>query len=141
MNLPVTTWCSAIVAWYEQLSPQTLPQLHQLYAPDAWFQDPFNRIQGTAEIEALFQRMFHTLQQPRFVVQERIEQADKAFLVWDFTFLWQGKAMHIHGGTLLHFAPDGRVVNHRDYWDAAGELYEKIPLLGALLRRIKRHMA
>lgn len=81
------------------------------------------------------------LQQPRFVVRERIEQTDKAFLVWDFTFLWQGKAMHIHGGTLLHFAPDGRVVNHRDYWDAAGELYEKIPLLGALLRRIKRHMA
>lgn len=141
MNLPVTTSCSAIVAWYEQLSPQTLPQLHQLYAPDAWFQDPFNRIQGTAAIEALFQRMFHTLQQPRFVVRERIEQTDKAFLVWDFTFLWQGKAMNIHGGTLLHFAPDGRVTSHRDYWDAAGELYEKIPLLGALLRRIKRHMA
>ena len=49
--------------------------------------------------------------------------------------------MSIHGGTLLHFAPDGRVTSHRDYWDAAGELYEKIPLLGALLRRIKRHMA
>lgn len=60
------------------------------------------------------------LQQPRFVVRERIEQTDKAFLVWDFTFLWQGKAMHIHGGTLL--------VNHRDYWDAAGELCKSTPV-------------
>lgn len=36
--------------------------------------------------------------------------------------------MHIHGGTLLHFAPDGRVVNHRDYWDAAGELCKSTPV-------------
>ena len=26
---------------------------------------------------------------------------------------------------------------HRDYWDAAEELYEKLPLLGALMRWLK----
>ena len=29
---------------------------------------------------------------------------------------------------------------HRDYWDAAEELYEKLPLLGALMRWLKRRV-
>ena len=31
----------------------------------------------------------------------------------------------------------GRILLHRDYWDAAEELYEKIPLVGALMRWLK----
>jgi len=31
------------------------------------------------------------------------------------------------------------VAAHRDYWDAA-ELYETLPVLGALLRAVKRRM-
>jgi hypothetical protein len=27
---------------------------------------------------------------------------------------------------------------HRDYWDAAEELYEKLPVLGGLMRFLKR---
>jgi hypothetical protein len=27
---------------------------------------------------------------------------------------------------------------HRDYWDAAGELYEQLPLVGGLMRWLKK---
>jgi hypothetical protein len=30
------------------------------------------------------------------------------------------------------------VSEHRDYWDAAEELYEQIPVLGAVMRWLKR---
>ena len=46
----------------------------------------------------------------------------------------------IHGSSHLRFAHDGRVAYHRDYWDAAEELYETLPLLGSLLRWIKRRL-
>jgi hypothetical protein len=29
---------------------------------------------------------------------------------------------------------------HRDYWDAAGELYAQLPLLGALMRWLQRRL-
>jgi len=29
-------------------------------------------------------------------------------------------------------------VFHRDYWDAAEELYEKLPVIGALMRWLKK---
>ena len=35
----------------------------------------------------------------------------------------------------------GRVAFHRDYWDAAEELYEKLPGLGGLMRWLKRRAA
>jgi len=30
------------------------------------------------------------------------------------------------------------IVVHRDYWDAAEELYEKLPWVGGLMRWLKR---
>ncbi len=44
----------------------------------------------------------------------------------------------IHGGSYLTLAEDGRVKGHRDYWDAAEELYEKLPVVGGLMRWLKR---
>jgi len=43
----------------------------------------------------------------------------------------------------LFGAADGRgkVVAHRDYWDAAEELYAKLPLLGPLVRLLGRRFA
>jgi hypothetical protein len=31
-----------------------------------------------------------------------------------------------------------RISLHRDYWDAAEELYEKLPWVGALMRWLKK---
>ncbi len=44
----------------------------------------------------------------------------------------------IHGGSHLRLAADGRIAEHRDYWDAAEELYEKLPGVRALMRWLKR---
>ena len=38
----------------------------------------------------------------------------------------------------LRTTPDGRIALQRDYWDAAEELYEKLPLLGPALRWLHR---
>jgi hypothetical protein len=43
----------------------------------------------------------------------------------------------IRGASHVRFASDGRVAYHRDYWDAAEELYEKLPVVGSLMRWLK----
>jgi len=42
--------------------------------------------------------------------------------------------------TLLKFDAAGKVNYHRDYWDAAEELYEKLPLIGPLMRGLRRYV-
>ena len=131
-----------LVQFFEQLKPQDLQRLPEIYAPEARFKDPFNEVQGMAEIERIFAHMFVALDSPHFIVTERIVQDNKCFLVWDFRFRfkrfdttsWQT----VRGGTHLAFDAQGLVTLHRDYWDAAEELYEKLPLVGGLMRWLKR---
>jgi len=41
----------------------------------------------------------------------------------------------------LTFDSDGKVARHVDHWDAGKEFYEKLPLLGGVLRAIRRRVA
>lgn len=132
---------AAVIDFFEQLQPSDLQRIAQIYSADAFFKDPFNEVRGTVAIEGIFAHMFTSLDVPRFVVHEAMVQGDSAFLTWDFSFrLRRGPAgpQVIRGATQLRFAPDGRVAWHRDYWDAAEELYEKLPLLGVFMRWLKR---
>ncbi|MFM8766663.1 MAG: nuclear transport factor 2 family protein [Rubrivivax sp.] len=130
-----------LIALFEQLAPADLDRLGEFYAPDARFKDPFNEVQGVQAIRGVFEHMFRALHEPRFVVHEAIVQGHQCFLVWDFLFRFKRfspAGQCVRGGTHLQFGSDGRITLHRDYWDAAEELYEKLPGVGVLMRWLKR---
>ena len=133
-----------LVRFFEQLGPADLDRIGELYAPDASFKDPFNEVRGIPAIERIFRHMFESLHEPRFVVTSHMLQGREAFLCWDFVFRFQSfrsqQVQTIRGATRLRFDEQGRVELHRDYWDAAEELYEKLPLVGSLMRWLKRRV-
>ena len=132
------------VAFFEQLQPEDLPRLGRFYAADTRFKDPFNEVVGVEAVAGIFRHMFDTLDEPRFVVRDVIVQGDQAFLAWDFLFRmrrFDRGGQCIRGASHLRFGPDGLITEHRDYWDAAEELYEKLPLVGGLMRWLKRRAA
>jgi hypothetical protein len=124
---------------FSGLTPQNVGDIGRLYTDDAYFKDPFNEVRGSAAIERIFAHMFEQLIEPRFVILQRAVDGPHAWLTWNLEYrLRPAQAVRrIHGATHLSFSEDGRVDMHRDYWDAAGELYESIPLLGGLLRVIR----
>ncbi|MES2535696.1 MAG: nuclear transport factor 2 family protein [Pseudomonadota bacterium] len=130
-----------VVHFFETLSAASARQLDHVYAADVFFKDPFNEVRGLAAVTPIFTHMFVQVEQPHFVVTTRVLQGNDAFLTWDFLFrMKRGPDQEhcIRGATHLRFDATGRVNYHRDYWDAAEELYEKIPLLGGLMRMLKR---
>lgn len=141
----MTVDLDAVVRRFETFAPEDASDLSTLYTDDAYFKDPFNEVRRRADIEHIFLRMFETLIAPRFVVTSRIAQGDQAMLAWDFHFRIRrfrpDQPWTIRGATHLRFAPDGRIAWHRDYWDAAEELYAKLPAVGPLVRWLGRRMA
>ena len=130
-----------VIDGFEQLHPDALDKLAQFYAPQARFKDPFNEVQGIDAIRAIFAHMYVALREPRFVVHTAVVQGEDCFLTWDFLFAFRSGppvTQRVRGATHLRFGPDGRIAEHRDYWDVAEELYEKLPLLGTLMRWLKR---
>jgi ketosteroid isomerase-like protein len=131
-----------VVGFFEQLTPGDLARLGEFYAADARFKDPFNEVQGLPAIEAVFAHMYRALDAPRFVIREIAAEGERCFLTWEFLFRFKRFARDreqvVRGASMLVFGPDGRIALHRDYWDAAEELYEKLPAVGALMRWLKR---
>jgi ketosteroid isomerase-like protein len=130
-----------IVEAFERLQPGDVARLGDLYSAGARFKDPFNEVQGVPAIEQVFRHMFDALDAPRFVVRDVLCDGDQCFLSWDFLFRmrrFRSEEQCIRGGTHLRLAADGRISEHRDYWDAAEELYEKLPAIGTLMRWLKQ---
>lgn len=134
-----------LVNFWHTLTPQTISQLASVYAEDATFQDPFNSVRGIPAITHIFSDMFIRCINPKFVITETLMEDNRALLVWDFSFalvsLKPNLTRKIHGTSLVRFSADGRVESHRDYWDAAGQLYEQLPVIGAVMRWLRSRMA
>ena len=133
---------SQLARFFETLAPHSVADLGRYYAADARFKDPFNDVSGLPAIAHIFTHMFQRLEQPRFVVTQQVVQGAQCFMCWEFHFGFKGlqraQAQVILGATHLQFSAQGLVTLHRDYWDAAQELYEKLPLLGGLMRWLRR---
>jgi len=134
-----------IVAFFEHIAAGDVARIGDIYAENAYFRDPFNEVRGVAAIARVYAHMFERLDDCRFVVTETLADNEDALLVWDFTFRirrWRpGRTLAIHGTSHIKLAAAGKVAYHRDYWDAAEELYAKLPLIGPVMRLLRRALA
>ncbi|WP_370261778.1 nuclear transport factor 2 family protein [Limnobacter sp.] len=132
----------ALIDFFEHITPETVADLPKFYAADAYFKDPFNEVHRAVDIQRIFGEMFHQVDKPRFVVHTAFEQDQQVFLGWHFLFEMKrfkvGQTQVCRGSSHLVLNQSGQVQSHRDYWDAAEELYEKIPVLGGLMRWLKK---
>ena len=70
-----------LVDFFETLTPQSLDRFPEFYAAEAWFKDPFNEVHGVDAIRHIFEHMFRQVENPRFVVTDRLAEADRAMLI------------------------------------------------------------
>lgn len=139
--MPVDDCLRTLISAFETLTPSTVDALAALYADDARFRDPFNDVRGRDAVARIFSHMYSQIEAPRFEITSAQCVADGAWLEWVMHFEMRGRPQTIAGATRLRFDPQGLVVDHRDYWDAAQELYEKLPLIGFVVRCLRRRLA
>ena len=133
-----------LIAFYENLVPADAERFGEFYMADAYFKDPFNEVCGVEAIQRIFRHMFKQVEAPRFRISERIvDPRGDVMLVWELWYRSRllGGEQVMRGVSHLRFAADGRVSYHRDYWDASEELYAKVPVLGSLMRLLRRGLA
>ena len=135
----------ALIQFYNDFSPASVARFPEFYSNDAWFKDPFNEVRGIESIQRIFTHMFTQVDEPRFAVTGQVADANSAMLLWEFRFrvkLWnREKIQVIRGVSHLKFDEYEKVCYHRDYWDAAEELYEKLPLIGPIARLLHKVIA
>lgn len=132
----------ALIPFYEHLRPQDVDGFERFYRHDACFRDPFNQVSSIDGIKRIFSHMFTQVHDPAFRVTKSIVGDGDAILFWTFHFRFKGmgckSAQSLEGVTHLAFDENGQVTLHRDYWDAAEELYGRLPVIGSLMRGLQR---
>jgi hypothetical protein len=127
--------------YFEDLTPETLPEIARIATPDMRFRDPFNDVRGIDNVVRLLGTMYaHGT--PRFEILDRALGQSAGYILWRFTNdPGGGRApLMITGMSEIHFAPDGRISEHIDHWDSGGQFYERIPVLGWLIRLVRKRL-
>jgi len=132
----------AYARFCETLTPERIGALSRYVAPDIYFRDPFNETRGIAAYERVRKKMFDDIAEPAFEVEHAVLDGAIGYVNWRLGFRGRRGAAHeIVGVSELHFDAEGRIARHVDHWDVASQLYERVPLLGFVLRRIRRRLA
>jgi len=137
----MTVSCERYAAYLESLTPETLADLSDHVTEDVRFRDPFNDVRGVDAMTRVFQHMFENVQEIRFEVDHAMMEDDLCLMQWRFEGRLGGRPWAFDGTSAVRFASDGRVVEHLDYWDAAGSFYARLPLIGRLLSWIRRRLS
>jgi len=131
-----------IAHYFETLTPDSVSTLKDYYSETARFKDPFNEVVGVPAIQKIFEHMFVSLEKPHFVITGQVIEGDQAFLTWEFRFRFKRFDTQtdqvVLGTSHLVLDAQQRISMHRDYWDVAEELYEKLPWVGGLMRWLKK---
>ena len=139
----MTTYAIQYGDFFENLSKEDTEESYGIFFDEnSSFEDPFQKVQGLDAIYKVFEHMYTTLEDPKFTVNEIVENESIAYLKWHFYFKLSKneEEQSFVGVSRVEFDRLGKVISHVDYWDAASNVYEKIPLLGSLLRMIKRKL-
>ena len=133
------------VAFFGDLDEARVKEnVRTVYAPDAWLNDTLKSLRGVEAIERYFVDTARGVESCKVDVDEVVPAPSGVYLRWRmhirFKKFRRGETHSSIGVSLLRFDKEGRVVYHQDYWDSGSNLFEKIPVLGAGIRMVKRRL-
>lgn len=129
-------------AFYNTFSAAWLDRLPELYAPGFVFRDAFHQIDGDfAALRAYFARILSALHETRFIVEDVATGTDGVYVRWRWE--WRRKEkdeLHVVPGVTHLRIADDLITYHQDLFDAASGFYETLPVVGSVLRVIKKRI-
>jgi steroid delta-isomerase len=138
MNLHCPDTMAAVADLFMEMSPGKLERLGDIYSPGIAFYDPIHEIRGLAQLRVVLSKWFRKMPKISFKVLDAHADDRTGFFLWTMTYPQNGIERVIHGMSHFRFAPDGRICEQRDQWDASFVLYGEHPVLGWLMQKIKR---
>ncbi len=132
---------------YRDLGILEPDQLHALYDEDVVFQDPLTTHTGIESLKTYFSKLLEHTESCKFDIENiahcegNPNQID-CVITWTMSLVISKRPTPITltGVTLLRICND-RITYHRDYYDVGEMVYEHVPVLGWLIRKIKQRLA
>lgn len=128
-------------AFLENLSPERISEMDDLFAPDVDFLDPINTALDLEHLKRIEKDLFKQLKEIRFKVEESAGEGEEAFVKWVMNYKFRIWKRQITGVSHLKFNEEGKISYQHDYWDASFPIYGEFPPLGWIMKGIKKMLS
>lgn len=127
---------------FSQLNASNIDLLEQVYADNIQFEDPAHKINGLENFKSYCANLYQNVTSCTFSFKNVSYCTGGASLEWDMLLqhpkLNGGKVFSVPGVSIIRY--EDKIYSHRDYFDLGAMLYEQLPLIGGLIRMIKRKL-
>ena len=129
---------------YNQLNADNIDRIAEVYGPDIHFIDPVHEFHGLDRLNAYLKGLYSGVDRCRFDWVGCVEQEGEAIIAWDMVLVHKtfrpGQEVIVPGTSHIRWGSGDRVTWHRDCFDMGRMIYERVPVLGAVIRRIKARL-
>lgn len=127
-------------ALFNTLDKGNLKSLSGVYSEDIRFQDPLGTVEGLDQLTHYFAGAYANVLSCRFDFGEAMVDGRFVAVPWVMHLrhkrIRKGRELQVSGMSHLEIR-HGKVCYHRDYFDAGELLYENLPVVGGIIRRVK----
>lgn len=128
--------------FYTNLSSMKIEVLKDIYCSDVIFIDPIASHSGLVSVENYFGKLLKNAKYCEFDIHNKLPTGENGYIVnWTMRYtstrINQGYPVAVDGISMLTLEND-KIIQHRDYYDLGQMVYEHVPLLGRIIKKIKR---
>ena len=128
--------------FYHDVKHPQLDKIDQIYTEDVLFKDPVHELRGAEALHSYLSEMSLNVQNGRFEYLDQVISEDTAYIKWNMHFKHPKlgkKTITVRGISQVQF--NERIYFHEDVYDLGELIYEHIPVLGSVVKGLKKRLA
>ncbi len=114
--------------------------LQATYTEDVKFVDPIKTLDGLDELTKYFENLYKRVNKCYFTLNNNLPNGHRNSLEWVMHLQHQkiskNQEILLDGASFIQFNGE-RVCYHRDYYDLGALVYEHIPILGSVIKKVR----
>lgn len=130
--------------FFDHLSKDRMDLVSEFYHPNTEFLDPIGSMKGSDKVKAYYTDLYKNVEELKFEFSNFVESGNEVVAIWKMTLKTEklngGEAFSVDGNSVVKFDDTGKAIYHRDYFDMGEFIYERVPVIGFVVRKIKSRM-
>ena len=126
---------------FQHLDKNSMHLIDEFYDENIQFYDPVGSIKGSKMMKKYYENLYKNVKSIRFDFSQFVESGDDIVGVWKMTLITDklngGQPIILDGNSVIKFK-NGKAIYHRDYFDMGAFIYENVPVLGFIIKKIRQ---
>ncbi len=128
--------------FYKDVKNPPLDEIGQVYTDSVYFKDPVHEVHGIDALHAYMEEVCHSVDSGRFEYLDELVGGGCAYIKWNMYFKHpklSTETIVVRGMSHIQFSD--RIYYHEDIYDLGEMLYEHVPVVSFLVKKLKQRLA